>query len=217
MSLSLSNDLWSGYLPSMIYDDGVTYMELLWASVCHPTMINFQVNCYGYNTKHTEVHMHEHRLGARGNMTAFQVPWENVFEEMYRLRETAQIQLPRIGSGSDMLQLVQIALNIHGDSPPEEVKMAMLKGATVRRDVVLKLIDHMKEIWHRDYQKYQMDEVEQRVKLLHQNYDGEPHAFQVHRQNGEIQISDTPRVPYDVMSEFKTLVKSNKPVHCKDN
>jgi hypothetical protein len=213
--LSLSNDLWFGYLPSMIYDDGVTYMELLCASVCHPTMINFQVNCYGYNAKNTEVHMHKHRLGARGNMTAFQVPWENVFEEMHRLRETAQIQLPRIGS--DLLQLVQVALNIHGDSPPEEVKIAMLKGATVRRDVVLKLIEHMHKIGHRDYQKYKMKEVEERVKLLHQNDVGEAYAFQVHRQNGEIQISDTPRVPHGVMSEFKIPVKSNKPEHCKDN
>ena len=74
-------------------------------------------------------------------MIAFQVPWENVFEEMHRLRETEQIQLPRMGS--DLLQLVQVALNIHGDSPPEEVKTAMLKVAPVRHDVVLELVEHM--------------------------------------------------------------------------
>ena len=60
-----------------------------------------------------------------------------------------------------------------------------------------------------------MGELEQRAKLLHQNDDGEAYAFQVHRQNDEIQISDTPRVPYGVMPEFKTPVKSSKPEHCK--
>ena len=151
----------------MIYDDDVTYMELLCSSVCHPTMINFQVNCYGYNSKNDHVHMQKHRLGARGNMTAFQVPWENVFEEMHRLRETSDIQLPR--TGTDLLQLVQVALNVHGESPPEDVKTAMLRGATVRRDVVLKLITHMHKIGHRDYANIDIDQVKEPVKRKNQS------------------------------------------------
>lgn len=71
--LSLSNDLWFGYIPTIIYEEKVTYMELLCASICHPTMMSFQVNCYGWNLKKERVHMQNHRIGARGNMTAFQV------------------------------------------------------------------------------------------------------------------------------------------------
>jgi hypothetical protein len=71
--LSLSNDLWFGYLPKIIYEEEVTYMELLCASICHPTMMSFQVNCYGWNMRKEKVHMQNHRVGARGNMTAFQV------------------------------------------------------------------------------------------------------------------------------------------------
>ena len=39
--LSLSNDLWFGYIPELIYEKEVTYMELLCASICHPTMMSF--------------------------------------------------------------------------------------------------------------------------------------------------------------------------------
>ena len=49
--LSLSNDLWFGYIPELIYEKEVTYMELLCASICHPTMMSFQANCYGWNNK----------------------------------------------------------------------------------------------------------------------------------------------------------------------
>lgn len=165
--LALSNDLWFGYLPKMIYDDNVTYMELLCASICHPTMMSFQVNCYGWNLRKTKVHMQETRVGARGNMTAFQVPWENVFEEMVKLREQSNVQLPRVGS--DLLQLVQVVLQLDakaGEKPTQQERRELLASATVRREVVIKLVSTMKDLGHRDYSSVDMSEVIERAQLL---------------------------------------------------
>ena len=76
-------------------------MELLCASVCHPTMLSFQVNCYGWDhQKGTRYTCSEHRVGARGNMTAFQVPWENVFSEMEKVRDCSQDTAPTDWHGS---------------------------------------------------------------------------------------------------------------------
>ena len=170
--LSLSNDMWFGYIPELIYEKEVTYMEMLCASICHPTMMSFQANCYGWNNKKEKVHMQEHRVGARGNMAAFQVPWETIFAEMHRLKETAVVQLPRVGK--DLLQLVHVVLHVHGgDEPTKEEKRKLLQGATVRRDVVIELIDKMKELGHRDYVDIDMDCVKQRALLLHSGNSGD--------------------------------------------
>ena len=95
----------------MIYEEQVTYMEMLCASICHPTMMSFQVSCYGWNMRKEQAHMQKHRVGARGNMTAFQVPWENIFEEMQGLKEQSNILLPRVGA--ELLQLVQVVLQLN--------------------------------------------------------------------------------------------------------
>ena len=159
--LALSNDLWFGYLPQVIYDTGATYMELLCASVCHPTMLSFQVNCYGWDHKKEEVHMQRHRVGARGNMTAFQVPWENVFSEMQKVRDAGQAQLPR--TGTDLLQLVQVLLQKNGADLDDGDKKQLLKSATVRRDVVLKLIQANHNSGHREYANLDMKKVEKKL------------------------------------------------------
>ena len=166
--LALSNDLWFGYIPQMIYEEQVTYMELLCASICHPTMMSFQVSCYGWNMRKEKAHMQKHRVGARGNMTAFQVPWENIFEEMQGLKEQSNILLPRVGA--ELLQLVQVVLQLNdkkGDKPDATERKALLHGATVRRDVVIKLIQTMVDLGHRDYAGIDMADVVERAKMLH--------------------------------------------------
>jgi hypothetical protein len=157
-TLALSNDLWFGYLPQVIYDTEATYMELLCASVCHPTMLSFQVNCYGWDTKKERVHMQKHRVGARGNMTAFQVPWENVFSEMEKIRTAANTQLPR--TGTDLLQLVQVLLQKNGAELEQTDVNQLLASATVKRDTVLKLIKAMHDAGHRDYASLDMNEIQ---------------------------------------------------------
>ena len=77
--LSLANDLWTGYIPDIIYEKNCTYMELLAASVCSPTLMSIQYEFYKQHVdKNLEhVHMPEHRTGARGNFTGDLNPIQN--------------------------------------------------------------------------------------------------------------------------------------------
>jgi hypothetical protein len=69
--LSLANDLWTGYIPAIIYEENCTYMELLAASLCSPTLMSIQYEFYKkpIDVRQENVHMQEHRTGARGNFT----------------------------------------------------------------------------------------------------------------------------------------------------
>ena len=55
---------------------------------------------YG-NLFDTRVHMHRHRVGARGNATSFPLPWQSLLEELQRLDRARDRQeapdLPRVG------------------------------------------------------------------------------------------------------------------------
>ena len=66
--------------------------ELLCASVCVPTMMSIQVQCFGWDMRREKVHDQNHTLGARGNMTAFQLPWQRVFNELNKLKEVGPDQ-----------------------------------------------------------------------------------------------------------------------------
>ena len=50
-------------------------------------MMSIQVQCFGWDMRRENVHGQQHTLGARGNMTAFQLPWQRVFKELNELRE----------------------------------------------------------------------------------------------------------------------------------
>ena len=102
--------------------------------------------------------MQKHRVGARGNMTAFQVPWENVFSEMEKIRTAAKTQLPR--TGTDLLQLVQVLLQKNGAELEQTYVNQLLASATVKRDTVLKLIKAMHDAGHRDYASLDMNEIQ---------------------------------------------------------
>jgi hypothetical protein len=78
------------------------------------------------------------------------------------------VQLPRVGK--DLLQLVHhdVALHVHdGKEPTKDEKRKLLQGATVRRDVVIELIQEMKNLGHRDYVDLDMSCVKERALLLH--------------------------------------------------
>ena len=92
-------------------------MELLCASVVQPTLMSIQYQCFGWDLKREQVHMQEHRTGARGNFTAFQLPWEDIYSKFAKLQklkeEDRQPQLPR--SGKDLHEMVQVRLYVSGD------------------------------------------------------------------------------------------------------
>ena len=152
--IAISNDLYFGYIPKMIYTEGVTIMELLCASVCHPTMISIMLECYGYDLRKEKVHMQEHRTGARGNVTAFEQSIDKLYTQFCRLQDKGKrVDLPR--RGVDLQQVVQVTLMANGSNN----QLKRISIATVRRDIVLRLIHEMIRRGHRNYCDYNFEDI----------------------------------------------------------
>jgi len=151
--LSLCNDLFMGYLPKYIYENNVTYMELICASVVQPCMISMQQRCYGWDLRQTEVHSQKHRTGARGNFTCFGLPWVDVLKQL-----ADPVQLPR--AGKDLRKLVQAVLLTE---MPDNEDMSRLSPAHIRREVVIHLIQLMVDRQHPAYKDVNMESVKRRA------------------------------------------------------
>ena len=74
-----------------IYENDVTYMELICASPVHPTMLSFQLDLhtgshtYSGDNLQQFVHNHEGITGASGNVTGFIMPWEKILRALHSL------------------------------------------------------------------------------------------------------------------------------------
>ena len=104
--------------------------------------------------------MQEHRTGARGNFTAFELPWSDIFKSL-----SEPVPLPQ--TGKRLRKLVQVILMTDGKG--DGVDARVLSQATVRRDVVVRLIKALKSAGHRSYAQYDMDEVERNARALPKN------------------------------------------------
>ncbi len=73
---SLANDMMIYYAPSNLYRDRLTVMEMICCSPCITSLLCFSMEIKYGHMLDSEVHMHRHRVGARGNATSFMLPWE---------------------------------------------------------------------------------------------------------------------------------------------
>ena len=151
--LSLANDMWTGFAPAMLYTDQVTVMEMICASPCITTLLCFSMETR-YRSDHLldeKAHMARHRVGARGNALTFPLPWEQLIETLQRsvtqtLQEDDSNTEPGVPwTGSELEEHVRVLLktNKQGQTSEAELK-TLIHQATVRRDIVVKLILHMK-------------------------------------------------------------------------
>ena len=160
----MTNDMWSGFSSEFIYEKKVTYLELLMASPCCLSLICFilQDSRAGATkddrSKRFKKSMfmepafqQDYRTAARGNITMWPMPLTDVLEEMRRLDEVG-VDLPR--SGEDIAQVVRILLKSAGPSPA-----SLIVQATVRRAVVMELIEDGKRRGHPSYSHFDMSEV----------------------------------------------------------
>ena len=109
-----------------VYDGGVTVMEMICASVCYTSMICFSME-YRFGSMHsTDSNMQRHRVGARGNVTCFPLPWEQLLEQLQDIGER-QSQVPH--TGEELADLVRILLKSGGSDADSDSK-ALLKNAS---------------------------------------------------------------------------------------
>ena len=106
-------------------------MELVCASPCVLNLICFVLEGQrGGGVFHEEAHMQRHRTAARGNVTLFPLPLEDIAQELQKLGNEETVVLPRLGA--DMEPFVKVLLKAAGDLPKSIITQASVR----RRDVV---------------------------------------------------------------------------------
>ena len=78
--VSLANDMMIVYAPRELHELEVTVMEMVCASACLTSMICFSLELKYRRENQFEqlLHMERQRMGARGNVTSFPLPWEGM-------------------------------------------------------------------------------------------------------------------------------------------
>ena len=157
---ALSNDMMIFYAPKSIYEDQMTVLEMICSSVCITSMICFSMEVKYGHLLDTTVHMQDTRVAARGNATSFLMPWQSILSELRSLEEKEKhCEAPDLPlSGEDLRSVVQVLLKCN-DSAQKNNLPKFIHQATVRRDVVLRHIEEMKNRGHRGYLHVNMEKV----------------------------------------------------------
>ena len=158
------------YAPREVYTDQMTVMEMICCSVCITSMICFSLEVKYGNLFSTHVHMHRHRVGARGNATTFPMPWQQLLAELQRL-DTEQEHgnapdLPKVGA--DLVHVVQV-LPKTNDCDDRESLARIVRQAHVRRHIVVRRILEAKARGHRAYILNDRERVLSKSKALPEN------------------------------------------------
>lgn len=173
--MALTNDLWTGHTSRFIYENKVTYMELLCASPVHPAVLSFQVNMHaadggssyiaGSKMWRQTVHNHDGTTGASGNITGFMSPWAEILKQLQSLSDpTRRVALPL--AGEDLTQVVQVVLRGVRDWRTGGSEVGVLASARVRSRIVVQLIEMMIDRDHPAYRGYNKSEVRERASKM---------------------------------------------------
>ena len=86
--LALTNDMWFGHMTRFIYENQVTVVELMAASVLSTSMLSYQLDYHGSRSlQGAAVHMSDARVVYGGNITSFMHPVEEVTQRCQELFE----------------------------------------------------------------------------------------------------------------------------------
>lgn len=169
----LSDDLMICYAPSVLYTHNVSVMEMICASVCITSMISFTLGKkYRGSRSLDQTHnTNKHRMAARGNATSFPLSWEDLFKQLQDGEEMAklgqQVSLPR--TGSDLASIVSVLLKTAAGDDTERDVARLIHQCVVRRDIVVKMIEIMKERGHKAYKHVDMEQVKNNANALPEN------------------------------------------------
>ena len=167
---SLSNDMMIEDAPTILYAKNMTVMEMICASVCVTTMICFTLekkyrNCRSMDE---EVQANTYRMAARGNATSFPLPWQDLLVQLQDSERVASmgmsVSLPR--AGVELANVVSISLKTAGSDEDEQTSARFIHQATVRRKVVVDLIEEMQRRGHSAYKHVDMEAVKKRAEAL---------------------------------------------------
>jgi len=152
--------MWIGYGPVELYDDDMSVLEMMCASVCLTSMICFSMEIKYGNMFHTSVHMNRHRVGARGNVTCFPLPWEGLLDQLTQL-DHGSPALPRTPQAlADIVRVLLKSSELHDKSA---LKKCIAQGA-IRRAVVKRTLLSARARGHPAYRALDLSEMERRLQ-----------------------------------------------------
>ena len=118
-----------------------------------------------------DVHANTHRMAARGNATSFPLPWEDLLLQLHASDRCASagagIPLPR--AGVELANVVSMLLKTAGGDDDGQASARFIHQATVRRKVVIHLIEELKGRGHSAYVNVDLEDVKERAKALPEN------------------------------------------------
>ena len=165
---ALANDMMIYYAPQILYTEEVTVMEMICASACLTSMICFSLEkkYRGERAFDTQVHMHNHRMGARGNATSFPLPWQDLLAQLHGVEREEGAghppDLPR--SGEELSNFVSVLLKSSDGGDTKEALSRFVHQALVRRDVVIKLITELHDCGHMVYKNIDLERMRQKAR-----------------------------------------------------
>ncbi len=162
---ALANDMLVFYAPKMIYQQEVTFMELICASPCFTAMCCFSLEkrLLGDRALDQDAFMPRQRLAARGNATTFPLAWEDILQHL-EAAEAGAISLPR--TGVELAETVSVVLKTMQASNDAEGLGKVIHQARVRRAIVLQLLQEAKDRGHPAYKHVNMLEASTRAQTL---------------------------------------------------
>ena len=162
---ALANDMLVFYAPRMIYQQEVTFMELICASPCFTAMCCFSLEkrLLGDRALDQDAFMPRQRLAARGNATTFPLAWEDILRHL-ETAESGAVSLPR--TGVELAETVSVILKSMQANQDTEGLGKVIRQARVRRAVVLQLLKEAKARGHPAYKHINMLEASTRAETL---------------------------------------------------
>ena len=155
---ALSNNLWTGFAAPMLAVEDVSYLEAVLASPCMLSLVCFSLEVKHGNVMLEKAQHQRARVGARGNITLFPLPLQDVFRELHRQARQGP-QLPWVGS--DIADAVRIVLRTS-----ELTDARVIVQARVRRNIVVRLIQEAVARGHPAYSNVRMEDAMQRAVEL---------------------------------------------------
>ena len=132
--MALGNHNYIGYVSKTLVEHKVRFIE---AAIVCPVWTS--LICYYLEEDHgrlmkEEVHVARHRIGARGNIFSFLMPWKDIMDSLRRVEHTKELLVPH--PPEVLAHVVRLHMKLGGHDA--EVSK-FVKEVKVRTQVMLKL------------------------------------------------------------------------------
>ena len=133
IAMALANDHFYGYVPRMLLSEEVTWLEVAAASTIWTSMLVYYLEAPFGHLQLEHMRGPRARTASRGNLFSFLLPWQQIQAQCENLQRT----VPR--GEEELARLVHVHIVGHDADVVDN-----LRGATMRADVVLALINYLR-------------------------------------------------------------------------